>query len=106
VHREILAKKGFDRPDEEWHTVIDLSQAEPAVEWACYRSVEETEGEPYMSLANHLEELQRKHGDIERELDQAKLHPSVDTLQIATLKRRKLALKDEIAKLAAQQTRH
>ena len=24
-----------------------------------------------MSLANHLEELQRKHGDIEREIDEA-----------------------------------
>ena len=55
-----------------------------------------------MSLANHLEELQRKHGDIERELDEAMLHPSVDDLEIATLKRRKLAIKDEIEKLRAQ----
>ena len=35
-----------------------------------------------MSLANHLEELQRKHGDIEREIDEALLHPSVDDLEI------------------------
>ena len=55
-----------------------------------------------MSLANHLEELQRKHGDIERELDQAMTHPSVDDLEIVTLKRRKLALKDEIEKLKAK----
>ena len=55
-----------------------------------------------MSLANHLEELQRKHGDIERELDEAMLHPSVDDLEIVTLKRRKLALKDEIEKLKAR----
>jgi hypothetical protein len=59
-----------------------------------------------MSLANHLEELQRKHGDIERELDQAMTHPSVDDLEIVTLKRRKLALKDEIEKLKANPTRH
>jgi hypothetical protein len=59
-----------------------------------------------MSLANHLEELQRKHGDIERELDEAMLHPSVDDLEIAALKRRKLALKDEIEKLGTQPTRH
>ncbi len=52
-----------------------------------------------MSLANHLEELQRKHGDIEREIDEAMLHPSVDDLEIVKLKRRKLALKDEIEKL-------
>ena len=52
-----------------------------------------------MSLASHLEELQRKHGDIEREIDEALAHPSVDDLEIITLKRRKLALKDEIQKL-------
>ncbi|MDH6234244.1 hypothetical protein M2281_004858 [Mesorhizobium soli] len=54
-----------------------------------------------MSLANHLEELQRKHGDIDRELDLAMNHPSVDDLEIASLKRRKLAIKDEIEKLKA-----
>ena len=59
-----------------------------------------------MSLANHLEELQRKHGDIERELDEAMLHPSLDDLEIVSLKRRKLALKDEIEKLRAQPTQH
>ena len=59
-----------------------------------------------MSLANHLEELQRKHGDIEREIDEAMLHPSVDDLEIAALKRRKLAIKDKIEKLKAQPTRH
>jgi hypothetical protein len=59
-----------------------------------------------MSLASHLEELKRKHGDIERELDEAMLHPSVDDLEIASLKRRKLAIKDEIEKLRAQPTTH
>ncbi|WP_315924755.1 YdcH family protein [Mesorhizobium sp. SP-1A] len=59
-----------------------------------------------MSLASHLEELQRKHGDIERELDEAMLHPSVDDLEIANLKRRKLALKDEIEKLRTLPTTH
>lgn len=59
-----------------------------------------------MSLANHLEELKRKHGDIERQIDQALNHPSVDDLEIVTLKRRKLALKDEIEKLSSEHTRH
>lgn len=58
-----------------------------------------------MSLANHLDELKRRHNDIERAIDEAMLHPSVDDLEIATLKRRKLALKDEIAKLQVP-TRH
>lgn len=59
-----------------------------------------------MSLTNHLEELQRKHGDVERELDEAMTHPSVDDLKIVALKRRKLALKDEIEKLKASPTQH
>jgi hypothetical protein len=58
-----------------------------------------------MSLASHLAELQRKHGDIEREIDEALTHPSCDTLEIAKLKRRKLAIKDEIEKLRSP-TRH
>lgn len=57
-----------------------------------------------MSLASHLEELQRKHGDIEREIDEAMAHPSVDDLAIVSLKRRKLALKDEIEKLRSRTT--
>lgn len=52
-----------------------------------------------MSLESHLAELQRKHGDIERQIDEAMAHPSVDDLEIAKLKRRKLAIKDEIEKL-------
>jgi hypothetical protein len=59
-----------------------------------------------MSLANHLEELQRKHGDIEREIDEVMLHPSADGLEIVNLKRRKLALKDEIEKLKGLSTSH
>ena len=59
-----------------------------------------------MSLASHLDELQRKHGDIEREIDDAMNHPSVDDLEIVNLKRRKLALKDEIEKLRTQPTHH
>ncbi|MBX3569109.1 MAG: DUF465 domain-containing protein [Rhizobiaceae bacterium] len=58
-----------------------------------------------MSLANHLDELQRKHGEIERQLDEAMAHPSVDDLEIVNLKRRKLAIKDEMMKLR-QETMH
>ena len=67
---------------------------------------EETGREIHMSLASHLEKLQRKHGELEREIDQALTHPSVDDLDIATLKRRKLALKDEMEKLKTLPTRH
>jgi hypothetical protein len=70
------------------------------------RAIEDTmKGAPIMSLANHLDELQRKHGDIERQIDEALSHPSVDDLEIVSLKRRKLAIKDEIEKLR-QHTTH
>ena len=59
-----------------------------------------------MSLANHLDELQRKHGEIERQIDEAMSHPSVDDLEIVNLKRRKLAIKDEMEKLRAKPTTH
>lgn len=58
-----------------------------------------------MSLASHLAELQRKHGDIEREIDEALASPSYDDLDLLKLKRRKLALKDQIEKLK-EPTRH
>jgi hypothetical protein len=56
-------------------------------------------GDPLMSLESHLEELKRKHNDLSREIDQALLHPSVDDLEIVRLKRRKLAIKDEMEQL-------
>jgi len=59
-----------------------------------------------MSLASHLAELERKHGDIEREIDEALTHPSIDDLQVAQLKRRKLAIKDQMEKLRSAPTRH
>lgn len=59
-----------------------------------------------MALASHLAELEKRHGDIDREITEALAHPSMDDLEIATLKRRKLAIKDEIEKLKALETRH
>ncbi|MBZ0162626.1 MAG: DUF465 domain-containing protein [Notoacmeibacter sp.] len=59
-----------------------------------------------MSLESHLAELQKKHGDLERRIDEMSNHPSVDRLEIVELKRRKLLLKDEITRLADGVTRH
>lgn len=53
-----------------------------------------------MPLESHLAELKRKHGELDREIDEARNHPSMDDLQIAQLKRRKLAIKDEMEKLS------
>jgi len=52
-----------------------------------------------MALQNYLSELQRRHQQLEREIQDALSHPSSDALKVAELKRRKLQLKDEITKL-------
>jgi hypothetical protein len=52
-----------------------------------------------MSMQAHVAELERKHENLEHELAEAIAHPSVDDATIAELKRRKLHLKDEIARL-------
>jgi hypothetical protein len=52
-----------------------------------------------MSMEAHLAELERKHQALENELADAMAHPSVDDITIAELKRRKLQVKDEIARL-------
>jgi hypothetical protein len=52
-----------------------------------------------MSLQSHLTELERRHMALEREIEKEELHPAVDELKVHELKRRKLVLKDEIAKL-------
>jgi hypothetical protein len=59
-----------------------------------------TSGEPpNMSIEAHLAELERRHRALEAELNEARAHPSIDDLQIVELKRRKLLVKDEIARL-------
>ncbi|HEX2653147.1 MAG TPA: DUF465 domain-containing protein [Xanthobacteraceae bacterium] len=52
-----------------------------------------------MSMQSHLAELERKHQALEDELSEALLHPSIDDLKVAELKRRKLVVKDEIKRL-------
>jgi hypothetical protein len=52
-----------------------------------------------MTLQNHLAELERKHDALEREIQEAAIHPAVDDTKVAELKRRKLQLKDELARL-------
>ena len=52
-----------------------------------------------MTIQAHLAELERKHQTLESELADALAHPSVDDMTIAELKRRKLQVKDEIARL-------
>ncbi len=55
-----------------------------------------------MSIQSHLAELERRHHALETEIEEALNHPSTDTLALTELKRRKLQLKDEIARLKGE----
>jgi hypothetical protein len=52
-----------------------------------------------MTIQSHLFELERRHQRLEDQLAEALAHPSIDDLKIAELKRLKLQVKDEIARL-------
>ena len=59
-----------------------------------------------MSMQSHLAELEKKHRVLEQELEEALAHPSSDDMTIAELKRRKLHVKDEIARLRHDESVH
>jgi hypothetical protein len=52
-----------------------------------------------MPFESHLAELQRRHEALKREIEDAQRQPGFDELEIVAMKRRKLRIKDEIAKL-------
>jgi hypothetical protein len=52
-----------------------------------------------MAIESHLAELEKRHQALEREINEALTHPSTDDLTVVELKRRKLHVKDEIARI-------
>jgi hypothetical protein len=58
-----------------------------------------------MTLAAHLAELSERHRLLEQKLKEEISRPGSDDIEISRLKREKLRLKDEMAKLQ-KQTRH
>ena len=55
-----------------------------------------------MTIQSHLADLERRHRALEDELSEALQHPSIDDTKIVELKRRKLQVKDEIARLQSE----
>jgi hypothetical protein len=53
-----------------------------------------------MTVASHLQELRRKHETLSTQVEQAQRSPATDALKIAELKKQKLRLKEEIARLS------
>jgi hypothetical protein len=52
-----------------------------------------------MTIASHLQELRRKHEALSNLVEQEQRKPAADQLRIAELKKQKLRLKEEIARL-------
>ena len=52
-----------------------------------------------MAIESHLAELEKRHQALEQEINDALTHLSTDDLKVVELKRRKLHVKDEIARI-------
>lgn len=55
-----------------------------------------------MSLSSHLQELKKKHADLEAAVELEQRTPAGDDLKVAEMKREKLRLKEEITRLQAE----
>jgi hypothetical protein len=55
-------------------------------------------------MQSHLAELQRRHDALDHEITREWAHPGADEARMSELKRRKLQIKDEIAKLLKTDT--
>jgi len=53
-----------------------------------------------MSLSSHLQELRRKHQELDAQVEEAQRAPGTSDLALAELKKQKLRLKEEIHRLS------
>jgi hypothetical protein len=54
-----------------------------------------------MTMSAHLTELRRKHQTLSDAVEQAQRAPAANDLEIAQMKKQKLAIKEEITRLSA-----
>jgi hypothetical protein len=59
-----------------------------------------------MAVDAHVEALQRRHADLEHQLNEIITLPSADSWTITRLKREKLRVKDEIFRLSKSELAH
>jgi hypothetical protein len=55
-----------------------------------------------MSVSSHLSQLRQKHEALSQRIEDEQQRPGSDDLQVTSMKRKKLLLKEEISKLAMQ----
>lgn len=54
-----------------------------------------------MSLSSHVLELKKKHANLSHSVEELQRSPATDALKIASLKKQKLHLKEEIVRLSS-----
>ncbi|RUT34629.1 DUF465 domain-containing protein [Arsenicitalea aurantiaca] len=54
-----------------------------------------------MTTEGHIAALERRHQELERQIEQERGHLTPDDLKIAALKRKKLEVKDELTRITA-----
>ncbi len=57
-----------------------------------------------MTTEGHIAALSRRHQELDRQIEEEMHHARRDDLTIAALKRKKLEVKDELAKLSKDAT--
>jgi hypothetical protein len=55
-----------------------------------------------MSLNSHLHELRKKHETLSRKVEEEQRSPGVDSMVLREMKKRKLAIKQQIERLSTQ----
>ena len=55
-----------------------------------------------MNVSPHLDSLRSKHAALETEIQDEQRRPGADSIQLTSLKRRKLQLKEEIERLSSE----
>jgi hypothetical protein len=53
-----------------------------------------------MSVGSHITELKKKHDILSDQVEKIQNRPSVDPLKVVSLKKQKLKIKEEIARLS------
>ncbi|WP_420859744.1 YdcH family protein [Marivivens marinus] len=54
-----------------------------------------------MTVSSHIEELKKKHQTLSDAVEAAQRSPGIDDLEVAKMKKEKLHLKEEIARLSS-----
>jgi hypothetical protein len=56
-------------------------------------------GDAFMALSSHVEELKKKHQALSEQVEAAQRAPGTPDLEISSMKKQKLRLKEEIERL-------